>query len=54
LVLPIEEDSLGVNINMDEPDKSIFILRCFYFQKVKDIGLKLNLSPEKVESFLII
>lgn len=72
LLLPLEEDSLGININtedeiakklnnkvihntidnMDEPDKSIFILRYFYFEKVKDIGLKLNLSPKKVENSL--
>ncbi|WP_434796544.1 RNA polymerase sigma factor [Terrisporobacter vanillatitrophus] len=72
LILPIEEDSLGVNINMedkiaqelnnkiihntidnmDEPDKSIFILRYFYFKRVKDIGIKLNLSSKKVENSL--
>lgn len=37
---------------MDEPDKSIFIFRYFYFKKVKDIGIKLNLSPKKVENSL--
>lgn len=65
--MPIEEDSLGINVNMeddlakklnneiiyktidnmDEPDKSIFTLRYFYFKKVKDIAIKLDLSPKK-------
>lgn len=72
LILPIEEDFIGININMedkviqkfnnevihrtidnmDEPDKSIFILRYFYFEKIKNIGLKLNLSPKQVENSL--
>lgn len=38
--------------NMDEPDKSIFILRYFYFEKVKDIAIRLNLSDKKVENCL--
>lgn len=72
LVLPIEEDALGISINMEddlsrkinnkiiyktidnmgEPDKSIFILRYFYFEKVKDIASRLDLSPKKVENCL--
>ena len=72
LVLPIEEDTLGISINMEddlsrkinnkiiyktidnmgEPDKSIFILRYFYFEKVKDIASRLDLSPKKVENCL--
>lgn len=72
LILPMDEDSLGININMEdeitqklnnkiihstidkmnEPDKSIFILRYFYFEKVKDIGIKLDLPPKKVENSL--
>lgn len=72
LVLPIEDDDLGIDINMedeiakklnmkiihstlnnmDEPDKSIFLLRYFYFEKVKDIALKLDLPPKKVENSL--
>ena len=38
--------------NMEEPDKSIFILRYFYYEKVKDIAIRLNLSPKKVENCL--
>ena len=38
--------------NMEEPDKSIFILRYFYFEKVKDISSRLDLSPKKVENCL--
>ena len=38
--------------NMDEPDKSIFILRYFYFEKIKDISFKLNLPSKKVENSL--
>lgn len=38
--------------NMEEPDKSIFILRYFYYEKVKDIATRLNLSPKKVENCL--
>lgn len=37
---------------MEEPDKSIFILRYFYYEKVKDIAIRLNLSPKKVENCL--
>ena len=36
----------------NEPDRSIFILRFFYFEKVKSIALKLNLDEKKVENIL--
>lgn len=72
IVLPIEENYLGVYIsvddnydrkinnaivrdainNMGEPDKSIFILRYFYYEKVNDIANRLNVSPKKVENCL--
>ncbi|MGL5347263.1 MAG: RNA polymerase sigma factor [Peptostreptococcaceae bacterium] len=71
-VLPIDENSLGVGVSMEddytkklnnkiiketiddmeEPDKSIFILRYFYYEKVKDIANRLNLTPKKVENSL--
>lgn len=38
--------------NMEEPDKSIFILRYYYYEKIKDIAKRLNLSPKKVENSL--
>ena len=38
--------------NFKEPDRSIFILRYFYFEKVKVIASKLNLSEKKVENIL--
>lgn len=38
--------------NFKEPDRSIFILRYFYFEKVKEIASKLNLSEKKVENIL--
>ncbi len=38
--------------DMEEPDKSIFILRYFYYEKVKDISHRLNLPPKKVENCL--
>ncbi|WP_455543572.1 RNA polymerase sigma factor [Intestinibacter sp.] len=38
--------------NFKEPDKSIFILRFFYCERVKDIALKLDLSEKKVENIL--
>lgn len=37
---------------LKEPDRSIFILRYFYFEKVKDIAAKLGLSPKAVENRL--
>lgn len=72
LILPLEEDSLELSINMEdsyakkinnslirktinnmeEPDKSIFILRYFYFEKIKDISKRLDLTPKKVENCL--
>lgn len=36
----------------EEPDRSIFILRFFYFEKVKNIALKLNLDEKRVENIL--
>ena len=45
----IVHDSLSV---MDEPDRSIFILRYFYFEKVKDIAARLKLAPKLVENRL--
>ena len=38
--------------NFKEPDRSIFILRYFYFEKVKVIASKLKLSEKKVENIL--
>lgn len=38
--------------NFKEPDRSIFILRYFYFEKVKEVASKLNLSEKKVENIL--
>lgn len=72
LLIPIEEDTVGIEVNMDdnyakkvnnkiiyktinnmdEPDKSIFILRYFYFEKVKNIAIRLNLTDKKVENCL--
>ena len=37
---------------MDEPDRTIFILRFFYAYSIKDIGEKLSLKPKKVENTL--
>ncbi len=37
---------------MDEPDRSIFILRYFYFEKIKDIAANLRLAPKAVENRL--
>ena len=37
---------------MEEPDRSIFILRYFYFEKVKDIAARLGLAPKAVENRL--
>lgn len=38
--------------SMDEPDRSIFILRFFYSNTVKDIANKLALKPKQVENSL--
>ncbi len=49
----ISEDILHDSVNgMDEPDRSIFILRYFYFEKVKDIAVRLGLAPKAVENRL--
>ena len=37
---------------MDEPARSIFILRYFYFEKVADIARRLDLPCKKVENIL--
>ena len=37
---------------MDEPDRSIFILKYFYFFKNRAIAEKLNLSLQQVENRL--
>ena len=38
--------------SLDEPDKSIFILRYFYFYKTKEIAQRLNMNQKSVESRL--
>lgn len=35
-----------------EPDRSVFILRYFYGEKIKDIARVLELTPKKVENIL--
>lgn len=37
---------------MDEPDRSIFILKYFYFFKNREIAEKLNISLKQVENRL--
>lgn len=37
---------------MDEPTRSVFILRYFYFEKVNDIAARLGLTPKVVENHL--
>ena len=37
---------------MDEPDRSVFVLRYFYFFSVKDIALELDIDSKKVENIL--
>jgi len=36
----------------EEPDRSVFILRYFYGEKIKDIAQRLELAPKKVENIL--
>ncbi len=38
--------------SMDEPTRSVFILRYFYFEKVNDIARKLGITPKTVENHL--
>ena len=38
--------------SMEEPMRSVFILRYFYFEKVKDIAARLGLTPKAVENYL--
>lgn len=37
---------------MKEPDRSVFILRYFYGEKIKGIAEKLELAPKKIENTL--
>lgn len=37
---------------MEEPDRTIFILRYFYFYTVKEIAEKLELKPKQIENIL--
>lgn len=41
-----------VMINTEEPLRTIFILRYFYFYKVKEIAALLKISNKKVENYL--
>lgn len=38
--------------HMEEPTRSVFILRYFYFEKVNDIAKRLGLTPKTVENHL--
>lgn len=38
--------------NMGEPDRSVFVLRYFYFYSVKDIAAELDIDGKKVENIL--
>lgn len=38
--------------SMEEPMRSVFILRYFYYEKVNDIASRLGLSPKTVENHL--
>jgi RNA polymerase sigma-70 factor (ECF subfamily) len=38
--------------SMEEPMRSVFILRYFYFEKVNDIATRLGLTPKAVENHL--
>lgn len=42
----------GVVNALSEPDRSIFLLRFFYFLSVKDIAAQLQLTPKSVENRL--
>lgn len=37
---------------MNEPDRSVFLLRYFYFFTVKEIALKLKMQPKQIENIL--
>lgn len=37
---------------MEEPDRSIFLLRYFYYFKIKEIAVRLEISPKRVENIL--
>ncbi|MDF3001950.1 MAG: hypothetical protein K0Q48_2069 [Bacillota bacterium] len=45
----ILHDTVG---HMEEPTRSVFILRYFYFAKVKEIAVRLGLTPKTVENHL--
>jgi RNA polymerase sigma-70 factor (ECF subfamily) len=38
--------------SMDEPTRSVFILRYFYYEKVNDIARRLGITPKTVENHL--
>lgn len=38
--------------NMGEPERSVFVLRYFYFFSIKDIALELDIDSKKVENIL--
>lgn len=47
------EDTLHqVLADMKEPDRTIFILRYFYCEPIKNIAVKMNCSTKKVENIL--
>ncbi len=37
---------------MGEPERSVFVLRYFYFFSIKDIALELDIDSKKVENIL--
>lgn len=45
----IIHDTIGA---MDEPERSIYILRYFYFYKIKDIAKRMGISEKAVENLL--
>ena len=49
-----EEEILHETIaEMEEPARTVFIMRYFYFEKVKDIAAALDLPDKKVENILL-
>lgn len=53
VVRGLNENIVHDSVNsMDEPTRSVFILRYFYFEKVNDIASKLGLTPKVVENHL--
>lgn len=49
-----EEEKVLLDVLMDsqEPLKTIFILRYFYFYRVKEIATILQISPKQIENYL--